>query len=170
MRYRVIDKILDKYIANYSDTSDTVDKVGGNLLSTNAFVAPAVSFMKHRTSEAVTAKRVATKMKKHLKWQRVDVDAKRVQRKAVSPPSRTDSSPSYSSSDKADDAKADICHPGTVPSLATVTNAIGKTKSFVNLKPDRPNHTNHPPIPSPTTTRPTIVANGRINRRTTDPT
>lgn len=48
-----MDDILDKNIDKYFYTSDTADKVGGKILSTNAFMAPFVAFIQSRTNESV---------------------------------------------------------------------------------------------------------------------
>lgn len=52
LRYERIDEFLDNRITKYFDTNDPADKVGGKLLSTNAFMAPIIKFVQRRTNEA----------------------------------------------------------------------------------------------------------------------
>lgn len=75
------DEILKKHIAKYLDTSDTADKVGEKLLSTNDFMEPIATFIQRRTSKAITKERIVIKMEEHLKLQTVDEDAKHVKPK-----------------------------------------------------------------------------------------
>lgn len=121
-RGEVFDEILEKNISKYFDTSYTADKVGKQILSLNDFMVPITAFTLYRTSKSISAERVATKVEKKLKSQAVDTEVKRVQ-KSVSPPSRTNSAPSHSSSDINDDAKTDDLVWGTAHTLAAVRYA-----------------------------------------------
>lgn len=97
---KLMDQSLNKHIAEYFDTSETAEKAGEKLLSANAFTAAVAALIPCRSSKAVAADRIATDMEQQLRLRTVDPDAKRIMRKSVSPPSRTDSAPSFSSSDK----------------------------------------------------------------------
>lgn len=58
----VIDKTLGSYIFTYFNVVLAADKVGGELFSTNSFMALVASFMPRKTEEAISADCKATKM------------------------------------------------------------------------------------------------------------
>lgn len=60
-------------------------------------------------SKAVAVKRVTTNIKKQPKSLILDSDVRRGTQKSVSPPSGTDSAPTFSSSDNDKDVRADRC-------------------------------------------------------------
>lgn len=79
-----MDENFDKHIPNYFDTSDISDKINEKLRSKKFCMEPITVFTQSRTSGAVATERVATKIEKQLKLQKVDTDAKRVTQKLVS--------------------------------------------------------------------------------------
>lgn len=48
LRREVMNKFLDKPIANYFDTSEAVDKISGKLLFTNAFITPIAAIIQRK--------------------------------------------------------------------------------------------------------------------------
>lgn len=70
----MMDRILDKHIPRYSDTSDTAGTVGNKLLSKNAFMAPIAEFMQSWTSQAVAAEPITTEMKKLMELHKFEAD------------------------------------------------------------------------------------------------
>lgn len=64
---KAIDKILDKHIVSFFDSSGSADNMGDKLLSTYAFMALITAFIQRRTGKAIAAECVSTKMDKQLK-------------------------------------------------------------------------------------------------------
>lgn len=62
LRSEMMNKTVDKHIANNFDTANSVDKIYGNLQSTNAYIASIVVFMKQEVSEAFLAVHIASKV------------------------------------------------------------------------------------------------------------
>lgn len=87
-------------------------------------MAPIANFIQRRNSEAVTAKRVATKTEKQRKLQAVDADAKHATGKSVSPSYRTDWAPRYSPLGSDDNAKATNVRPSTAHNFTAVKDVI----------------------------------------------
>lgn len=106
IRQDVIGETLDKHISAYLDTENAADKVCDKLLSNNSFMTPIATFVKRKTNETIAAERVVAKMKEHLHITAPDPAVKHIERKSVSPPSRTESALSSPSSDNQQEHKS----------------------------------------------------------------
>lgn len=145
-------QILDKHIAKYFDTSDAGDKTSEKILSTNPFLASIVAFIQRRNVETVAVGRAAQKMEKKVKDQILDADVKHVTQNSVSPPSRTNSVPSSSTSNKDDHLTYNRWSPER-PSRSPGRDR--RHKRARNARPhqaDRTNRTSHPLAPRLTPT------------------
>lgn len=150
-----MDEILEKHVANYFDTGNAADRIGGKLMSANSFMAPIAAFVQRETGEADFVERAHTRLEKQLNAQILDSKVKLVTRNSVSPRSRTDSGPSPSPSGKDEDVKAGRCRPGqssrscrrhrhhrTVKKRSS-TSSILATSSRAPSSSDSDSHSNH---------------------------
>lgn len=103
----MLNEVLDKHIPDHFDTSEAADKIGENILSTNASIAPISAFLQRRISKAVADKPMTTKMGSPLKDQMSNADLKHVMEKSVSLPSRKDSALGFTPSYKNEEDQAD---------------------------------------------------------------
>lgn len=101
-----MDELLYQHSVNCFDTREAAHKIREKLLSTNVSMAQTAVFIQRRTSDDAAEKHL-TKKEKHLEAHIMVPDVKHVTPKSVLRPSRTDSAPILTLSDRDKEVNAD---------------------------------------------------------------
>lgn len=131
-------------------------------------MAPMAAFIQRRTSETLATERVATKMEKKLKWQKVGADAKHVTKSQYHRKAVQIRHQALRHQTKSMTLKPTNVSQKTTSILEAIVDALKKPRNARQRQEDRANRTNYTATPNPSPTRPTNVAEARTSRRTTD--